>query len=180
MKHLILSLLIFFLSAHFSLQACTGLSLQAKDGAYIQARTIEWGESDLPSEYVIIPRGRQIKTYTPEGLNGATFQTKYGMAGLAIIQKEFIAEGLNEAGLSAGLFYFPRYGSYSAYDPAKNAHTVNDLQLVTWMLAQFSSVDEVRTALPSIRIIGLDKPGSTSTVHWRIGDSTANRQYWKL
>ena len=55
MKHLILSLLIFFLSAHFSLQACTGLSLQAKDGAYIQARTIEWGESDLPSEYVIIP-----------------------------------------------------------------------------------------------------------------------------
>ena len=67
MKHLILSLLIFFLSAHFSLQACTGLSLQAKDGAYIQARTIEWGESDLPSEYVIIPRGRQIKTYTPEG-----------------------------------------------------------------------------------------------------------------
>ena len=175
MKHLILSLLIFFLSAHFSLQACTGLSLQAKDGAYIQARTIEWGESDLPSEYVIIPRGRPIKTYTPEGLNGATFQTKYGMAGLAIIQKEFIAEGLNEAGLSAGLFYFPRYGSYSAYDQAKNAHTVNDLQLVTWMLAQFSSVDEVRTALPSIRIIGLDKPGSTSTVHWRIGDSTGKQ-----
>ena len=97
------------------------------------------------------------------------------MAGLAIIQKEFIAEGLNEAGLSAGLFYFPRYGSYSAYDPAKNAHTVNDLQLVTWMLAQFSSVDEVRTALPSIRIIGLDKPGSTSTVHWRIGDSTGKQ-----
>ena len=95
MKHLILSLLIFFLSAHFSLQACTGLSLQAKDGAYIQARTIEWGESDLPSEYVIIPRGRQIKTYTPEGLNGATFQTKYGMAGLAIIQKEFIADVLH-------------------------------------------------------------------------------------
>ena len=58
MKHLILSLLIFFLSAHFSLQACTGLSLQAKDGAYIQARTIEWGESDQPSEYVIIPRGK--------------------------------------------------------------------------------------------------------------------------
>ena len=156
MKYLTLSLLISLLSAHFSLQACTGLSLRAKDGAYIQARTIEWGESYLPSEYVIIPRGRQIKTYTPAGLNGAIFQTKYGVAGLAIIQKEFIAEGLNEAGLSAGLFYFPRYGNYSAYDPAENHRTVNDLQLVTWMLAQFSSVDEVKTALPSIRIIGLD------------------------
>ena len=43
------------------------------------------------------------------------------------------------------------------------------------MLAQFSSVDEVKTALPSIRIIGLDRPGSTSTVHWRIGDSTGKQ-----
>ena len=43
------------------------------------------------------------------------------------------------------------------------------------MLALFSSVDEVKTALPSIRIIGLDKPGSTSTVHWRIGDSTGKQ-----
>ena len=40
------------------------------------------------------------------------------------------------------------------------------------MLALFSSVDEVKTALPSIRIIGLDKPGSTSTVHWHISDSS--------
>lgn len=87
MKYLTLSLLISLLSVHFSLQACTGLSLRAKDGAYIQARTIEWGESYLLSEYVIIPRGRQIKTYTPAGLNGAIFQTKYGVAGLAIIQK---------------------------------------------------------------------------------------------
>lgn len=133
MKHLILSLLIFFLSAHFSLQACTGLSLRAKDGAYIQARTIEWGESDLPSEYVIIPRGRQIKTYTPAGLNGATFQTKYGVAGLTrpSYKKGFIAEGLNEAGLSAGLFYFPRNGTYSAYDLTENNRTVNNLQLVS-------------------------------------------------
>lgn len=131
MKYLTLSLLISLLSAHFSLQACTGLSLRAKDGAYIQARTIEWEESHLPSEYVIIPRGRQIKTYTPAGLNGATFQTKFGVAGLAIIQKEFIAEGLNEAGLSAGLFYFPRNGTYSAYDLTENNRTVNNLQLVS-------------------------------------------------
>ena len=43
------------------------------------------------------------------------------------------------------------------------------------MLAQFSSVDEVKTALHSIRIIGIDEPGSTSTVHWRIGDSTGKQ-----
>ena len=55
MKHLILSLLIFFLSAHFSLQACTGLSLQAKDGAYIQARTF----SIFPGTEATPPTTRQ-------------------------------------------------------------------------------------------------------------------------
>lgn len=175
MKYLTLLLLLALPGIYHQLEACTGLSLKAKDGAYVQARTIEWGDSYLPSEYVVIPRGQTIRTYTPTGLNGATFQTKYGVVGLAIIQKEFIAEGLNEAGLSAGLFYFPRYGSYVDYNPAENQRTVNDLQLVAWMLAQFSSVDEVRAALPAIRVIGIDEPGTTSTVHWRIGDATGKQ-----
>ena len=38
------------------------------------------------------------------------FTSKYGVVGLAVVQKEFIAEGINEAGLSAGLFFFPQYG----------------------------------------------------------------------
>ena len=157
------------------LQACTGLSLTAGDGAYIQARTIEWGDSFLPSEYVIIPRGTEQIAYTPAGKNGLHFQAKYGVVGLAIIQPEFIAEGLNEAGLSAGLFYFPRYGSYVPYDAAQNKKTVNDLQLVSWMLTQFATVDEVKKAIHTIRIIGIDEPGTTSTVHWRIGDASGKQ-----
>lgn len=176
MKYLIISLSVILLNLPSSLNACTGLSLKAKDGAYVQARTIEWGSSDLPSEYVIIPRGQQITSYTPTGVNGAVFQTKYGVVGLAIMRKEFIAEGLNEAGLSAGLFYFPRYGSYVSYNPAENQHSVNDLQLVTWMLSQFSTIDEIKAALPSIRIIGIDQTaGSTSTVHWRIGEPSGRQ-----
>ena len=38
------------------------------------------------------------------------FTSKYGVVGLAVVQKEFIAEGINEAGLSAALFIFPQYG----------------------------------------------------------------------
>lgn len=176
MKHLIITLIISLLTIPHTLKACTGLSLTAKDGAYIQARTIEWGSGDLPSQYVIIPRGHQIQAYTPTGLNGATFRTKYGIVGLAVIQKEFIAEGLNEAGLSAGLFYFPRYGSYTTYNPAENQHTLNDMQLVTWMLSQFSTIDEIKAALPSIRIIGSDQAaGSASAIHWRIGEPSGRQ-----
>ncbi|WP_106831839.1 linear amide C-N hydrolase [Parabacteroides pacaensis] len=154
---------------------CTGISFFAKDGGYVQARTIEWGDSYLPSEYVIIPRGLNQTSYTPTGINGLKFQSKYGVIGLAVVQKEFIAEGLNEAGLSAGLFYFPHYGRYEPYDSTQNAKTLSDLQVVTWILSCFSTIDEVKAALPEVRVITLERPGTTSTVHWRIGDPQGNQ-----
>lgn len=94
----------------FQAVACTGISLTSRDGSYVQARTIEWARGVLQSEYVIIPRGQQLTSFTPTGVNGLTFTAKYGVVGLAVVQKEFIAEGINEAGLSAGLFFFPHYG----------------------------------------------------------------------
>lgn len=90
----------------FQAVACTGISLTSRDGSYVQARTIEWARGVLQSEYVIIPRGQQLTSFTPTGVNGLTFTAKYGVVGLAVVQKEFIAEGINEAGLSAGLFSF--------------------------------------------------------------------------
>ena len=86
--------------------ACTGISLTAVDGSYVQSRTIEWAKGALQSEYVIIPRGEELRSYTPTGLNGLRFKARYGVVGLAVVEKEFIAEGINEAGLSAGLFFF--------------------------------------------------------------------------
>lgn len=59
MKYLTILLLI-LTGIYYPLQACTGLSLRAKDGTYVQARTIEWSDSYLPSEYVIIPREQTI------------------------------------------------------------------------------------------------------------------------
>ena len=110
--------------------ACTGISATAKDGGYVQARTIEWGDSYLPSQYVVIPCGHEMISYTPKGMNGAKFRARYGVVGLSIVLKDFVVEGLNEAGLSAGLFYFPHYGNYPVYDAKQNTRTVADLQLV--------------------------------------------------
>ena len=76
----------------FQAVACTGISLTSRDGSYVQARTIEWARGVLQSEYVIIPRGQQLTSFTPTGVNGLTFTAKYGVVGLAVVQKEFIAE----------------------------------------------------------------------------------------
>ncbi|MEQ2438264.1 choloylglycine hydrolase family protein [Phocaeicola vulgatus] len=174
MKKILIALAL-LLTGIASGSACTGISFLAEDGGYVQARTIEWGDSYLPSEYVIVPRGQDLVSYTPTGVNGLRFRAKYGLVGLAIIQKEFVAEGLNEVGLSAGLFYFPHYGKYEEYDEAQNAITLSDLQVVNWMLSQFATIDEVREAIEGVKVVSLDKPGKSSTVHWRIGDAKGNQ-----
>lgn len=154
--------------------ACTGIALTAKDGSYIQSRTIEWAAGALKSEYVFIPRGHRFTALTPSGENGLKFEAKYGVVGLSVVQKEFIAEGMNEAGLSAGLFFFPGYGGYQAYNAKENARTLTDLQLVTWVLARFATIDEVIAAVSAgqVKIVGLDEH---SVVHWRLGEPSGRQ-----
>ena len=125
------------------IKACTGITLKSQKDTTIVARTIEWGGSNLNSQYVIVPRGYTERSYTPDGIDGMSFTARYGYVGLAVEQKEFVAEGLNEAGLSAGLFYFPNYGQYEKYDSAKKAKSISDLQFVSWILGKCATVDEV-------------------------------------
>lgn len=152
--------------------ACTGIALSAKDGSYIQSRTIEWSRGVLKSEYVIIPQGYATTSYTPTGTNGLTFTARYGVVGLSVEMEKFIAEGINEAGLSAGLFFFPHYGSYQPYDPGENERTLADLQVTSWILTQFATIDQVKEAISSVRIVGLEP---SSVVHWRIGEPSGRQ-----
>ena len=152
--------------------ACTGIALSAADGSYVQSRTIEWSRGVLRSQYVVIPRGQQLRSFTPTGANGLAFTARYGTVGLAVEQQEFIAEGINEAGLSAGLFFFPQYGGYESYDPDRNDRTLADLQVAAWMLTQFATIDEVKAAVASVRIVALEK---SSVVHWRIGEASGRQ-----
>lgn len=149
-------------------EACTGITLKSQDNITIVARTIEWGGSNLNSQYVIVPRGYTEQSYTPDGQKGMTFTSHYGYVGLAVEQKDFVAEGINEAGLSAGLFYFPNYGEYEEYDAAKKDKSISDLQLVSWILGKCSTVDEVKEAIKDVHIINIDP--RASTVHWRFAD----------
>ena len=153
--------------------ACTGITLKSGDGSYIVARTIEWGNSSLNSGYVVVPRGYVQDALTPDGLGGKQLVAKYGYVGLTVEQKEFVTEGINEAGLSAGLFYFPGYGEYETYDAGLRQATVTDLQLVAWMLGGFSTVDEVKEAIDGIHVVGIVPQASTA--HWRITDASGRQ-----
>ena len=153
---------------------CTGIMLSTEDGSTITARTIEWAGGDLNSRYVIVPAGYAQQSWLPGGArDGCRFEARYGYVGLAVEEDPFVVEGVNEAGLSAGLFYFPEYGEYPEYDASQNDKTLGDLQLVSWVLSGFRSVDEVKQALQDVRVTAIDP--SSSTVHWRITEQNGRQ-----
>ena len=172
MKTKQLFLVLAALCGAFEVLACTGLSLTAADGSYIQARTIEWGNSALESMYVVIPRGQSLQSLTPGSEPGVAFKARYGVVGLAVVEERFIAEGINEAGLSAGLFFFPQYGSYESYEAAQSDRTLVDLEVAQWILTQFATIDEVKASIGDVRVVGLE---ANAVVHWRIGEPSGRQ-----
>lgn len=146
--------------------ACTGISLSAQDGSRVVARTVEWAATPMQCGYVVSPRGHIHQSYTPTGENGLKYKGVYGYVGIYTEYEPFVVEGVNEAGLSAGLFFFPGYGEYAPYVSADNEKTISDMQFVTWVLSQFSTIDQVKEGLSKVSLVTLDS--KIGAVHWRI------------
>lgn len=153
--------------------ACTGISLETTAGDHIHARTIEWGNFDLNSKLILSRRGHSYTSELPMNKRGLTWGNKYGFVGVSVSEDRFIGEGMNEAGLNAGLFYFAGYGSLAPFDANDTANNVADMDLVRWMLGQFATVEEVKADFDSIKVtpIFIDVDGQPSpTAHWRVTD----------
>lgn len=154
--------------------ACTGITLKSKDKSVIVARTMDWSGEEMANMYVIVPRGHTSQSSLPNNADGGMlFTARYGYVGLAVLAPEYIIDGTNEAGLSAALFYFPKYGKYQNYNPEYTDNTIADFQLVPWLLSQFDNLDDVKTAVNNIRVINFDS--RAETVHWRITDKNGNQ-----
>lgn len=172
-----LFLLVIIMTTVFSLpraEACTGITLTTIDSTMVTARTIEWAAEPLNAMYVIVPRGQKQRSWLPDGtLKGKTFVAEYGYVGIAVENDAFIMEGINEAGLAAGLFYFPEYGEYMPYKEADKSMCVSDMQFVSWVLSTCTSIDEMLALMPTIRVVGIDP--RASTVHWRVSEESGRQ-----
>ena len=70
--------------------ACTGITLKAKDGSTVVARTIEWAASDNDCRWVVVPRGHRWKSFIPGGGTGRSFTNVYGYVGVSVVQDELM------------------------------------------------------------------------------------------
>lgn len=154
--------------------ACTGITLFAKDGSVVRGRTMEFGQP-LDSEVILIPRGLSLAGSTPDGAdNGLQWKAKYAATGVNGAGLPIIVDGVNEQGLSGGIFYFPGFAEYQATTADEHAQTLAPWQVITWALTNFATVEEVRTALPDIKVGNVEFPAwkSVPPFHYVMTDAS--------
>ncbi len=164
------------LSSPTSGRACTGLTLKSADGAVIAARTVEWAAGDANHDtLVLFPRNHQFTGLTPGGENGFKWNGQQGFVSLTAYGQEYGPDGMNEAGLYVGMYYFPGFASFAAYDAAQAGSSLSVGDFMRWMLSSFKTVAEVRANLDKVRELNVDDPrfgGAALPFHWKIADGT--------
>jgi choloylglycine hydrolase len=131
--------------------ACTGIMLKMKDGAVVNGRTLEFG-TPVQTSIAVIPHGHVFTGQTPNG-DGLKYTVKYGATGIVAFDNPRLLDGINEAGLAAGSFYFPTFAEYAAVTPENQSKGLSPADFPNWLLTQFGSVDEVRKAVESGAVV---------------------------
>ncbi|EPR44486.1 Choloylglycine hydrolase [Desulfovibrio sp. X2] len=153
-----------------SASACTGVRLIAKNGDTVYGRTMEWGTFDLESRVAVVPRGHAFAGLTPDGPNGKRWKGAYGFVALDMLHKEIFADGMNEKGLTVGLFYHPGFETYPVYERAKAGESITATDVVSYILSQCAGVDEALAAMKKVRVVPVVEPSIGIPVegHWMV------------
>ena len=118
---------------------CTGIFLRAQDGAVVRGRSMEWGSTDIFSRIFVAPREKKMFGTLPDGKVGLTWNGKYGFVGIDAFHQFLASDGMNEKGLTAGLFYHPGTAKYETYDNALAKESMAATDLGTYVLSMFAN-----------------------------------------
>ena len=178
MKKRILFILSMFvlLVSQVNVNACTSIVIKTVDGNPIYGRTMEWGAFDLHSELVLVPRQHLFSSELGGGKIGMTWKNKYGFVAINAVKKPFVTDGMNETGLTLGVLYFPGFAEYQSFKAGEEAYTLNNVDLSAYILGQFKTVQEIKTALPKLRVVYnkdiVKSFGAPAPLHLVVTDST--------
>ncbi len=138
--------------------AGTDVRIVARDRSVLSTRSMDFG-TDLKSRIVIRPRGEKFISPAPEGLRKAEWTGKYGFVYIDGFEFDTVIDGLNEAGLGIGALFLAGPTRYPSEMPETATYALSNLRLGTWLLSQFATVAEVRSALQDVMVWGEPVPG---------------------
>ena len=149
---------------------CTGIRL-ACDNGYVAGRTAEFGQL-LEYDIVFFPVGTALASVLASG-SGKSWTSTRAVVGAATFGAMSIMDGVNDAGLMAGAFYFPGQAQYA--DPAKTdaARSLNPTDVPSFVLSTCATIDEALAAIRKITVVGVPVQGwgpAAPPLHYQILD----------
>ena len=131
--------------------ACTGITITPRDGSVIFARTLEFA-SDMQSNILIVPRGREYVGTAPGDKSGLRWTSKYGVVGANAFGMPVTLDGLNEKGLHVGLFYFPGFAQYQNVPEESLSQALAPWELGIYLLGTCADSAEAAAAARSVLV----------------------------
>ncbi|MDG1328805.1 MAG: choloylglycine hydrolase family protein [Flavobacteriaceae bacterium] len=160
------------LNSNLNIQpTCTEILVIAKDSSVVTVRSMEFGVA-LNSDLNIQPRGESFTSITPDSTPGMQWTNKYGYVYMSAMGYSVAIDGLNEAGLSFGGLYLPGYTVYQDVPKGEESKALWNLDFGLWVLGNFSTVEEVRTAVQSVYVCFLESFPIPSPLHFNVTDAT--------
>lgn len=158
-KKIVFTLLTLVFAVGFLIQtsnACTDFVVKAKDGTMVNGRSMEFA-APMDSLAVVHPRGEFFQSTAPNGGKGLSWNTKYGFVVITSMGKQGPSDGLNEKGLSLGFLWYPET-KYPEVSAENSPRAIEILDMAPWLLGNFATVDEVKTAIKNIVVWGDKNP----------------------
>lgn len=155
---------------------CTDFKLQATDGTVMVTRSMEYA-LDLKSNLRSSNRGRTYTMTSPSGQAGLNWKAKYGYVFLDALDQDMAVDGMNEKGLSFEALYLPGLAKYQTVPTGQEANALPYLHLGDWILSNFETAQQVKTAIKQIYVYQQAIPGMGDQVfplHFSIHDANNN------
>jgi choloylglycine hydrolase len=125
--------------------------LRNADNTVVHGRTLEFGRK-IDVTVVAVPRGVEFKGHVPGG-EGMAYTAKHAAVGAIAFKDVALADGLNEAGLAAGAFYFPTFAKYADITAQNRSKALSPMEFPNWVLTQFGTVAEVKAAIEAGQVV---------------------------
>jgi len=125
---------------------------------------------------IVVPRNKLFVSPFIQGKSGIKWNTKYGYVGVASMGREIgVSDGMNEKGLSLGLLWYETDMRWQDVTPADSNRALADAMFSDWILGNFRTVDELRTALNGIKVFNYVDSSlikAMLTLHYIVYDTT--------
>ncbi len=147
---------------------CTAVTYNAADCLFGRNLDLEYSYNE---SVVITPRNFPLKFRRTEALC-----THFAVIGTAIIKDSYplYYDAMNEKGLACAALNFPQYAAY--LPPQKNKTNLASFELMQWIMAQCSSVYDIKNRLCGINITDdvFSSAFPLTPLHWIFADKHAS------